>query len=159
MGAATPRLIIFYVIISINIMLEDLARLGKDFKWEKPSICPCCENSKLWGHGFVKCYFNGFSHSLWLKRYRCPSCNSVITVKPSGYWSRFKSSVQTIYNTLSYRFLYKKWPLSISRQRAGNWMRAFIKNIKMLIYDRFGSEPFKILQICFEKNINFLSSK
>jgi len=146
------------VIIRINIELDQVAALGKKFNWQKPTICPCCNNSKLWGHGFVASCFEGHSQCLWLKRYRCPSCHCIITLKPIGFWKYYQSSIHTIVKILIHRFKERLWPPWASRQRSCHWMKAFIINIKMHEFDRFADKsPLEILERCFDKQINFLS--
>lgn len=159
MRAVTPILIIFHVIISKNIILEDLARDGKEFKWQKPSICPNCKVYHLWGHGFVKAYFSGYPQCLWLKRYRCSNCSCIVTIRPFGFWKNYQSSIEEIFETLRNYYKNKHWPIGSSRQKSGHWLRIFTLNIKMLLFDRFKTrDPPEVLQLCFHHDIPFLCS-
>ena len=67
----------------VNIRLEVLSREGKRFKWTRPPPCKC--GHIFWGHGYVARYFDGYSEKLWLKKWRCPLCRSLITFFPNGY--------------------------------------------------------------------------
>jgi len=40
----------------------------------------------LWGHGYVERYFGELSERIPLKRWRCPDCCAVHTVRPDNYW-------------------------------------------------------------------------
>jgi len=148
------------MILSININIKELSVLGKSFKWQKPSHCPRCKNSKLWGHGFVNFYFDGYKNSLILKRYRCFSCHCIITMKPTGFWNKYQTSIEKIYKTLKFRLEKHCWPPWTTRQKAGHWIKAFTINVRMLKFRRFiGKKLDEILTLCFEKEINFLSSE
>lgn len=112
------------MVIAVTLRLEDLFREGKNFKWERPCACPKCEG-KLWGHGYTPRFFQGFSASFWLRRFRCIGCKIVITLRPAGFWPRLQSSIEAIYEALHSRLLNYRWPLGMSRQRGGHWLRRF----------------------------------
>ena len=121
-----------HVILRFDVCLQQLSILGKDFKWTKPSTCPGCKKSSLWGHGFVLKAFAGFLKKLWLKRYRCPGCRIVLTLHPKGFWQKFQSCIQDIYQVLHHRLTRFHWPKGYPRQRAGHWLRSFISFLMML---------------------------
>ena len=76
------------MILSVCVKLKEIDEQGRNFHWPKPCGCPKCRSARLWGHGFVLAYFDGFSFGLWLRRYRCPDCNCIIRMKPEGYFPR-----------------------------------------------------------------------
>jgi hypothetical protein len=120
------------VILRFYVCLRELSKLGKNYKWIKPSICPGCKKSPLWGHGFVLKAFAGFLEKLYLKRCRCPGCHIVVTLHPSGFWPRFQSTIKNIYDVLHFRLTETRWPSGFPRQRAGHWLRRFISFLFML---------------------------
>lgn len=118
------------LILQISVSIKDLFRLGRDFPWFRPERCPRCGFWRVWGHGFVAAYFEPYRKPLWLRRYRCPACRLVLRLKPSGYFERFQSSIETIRQSLAYRFYRHVWPPGSSRQRQGHWLRSLIKKAK-----------------------------
>jgi hypothetical protein len=121
----------FTMIILVRVCLKEVSDKGKDFHWIKPSVCPSCYSNKFWGHGFLATCFTGFVFKLWLKRYRCNTCKAVITFRPSGFFSRFQSSVNEIAGALSVRLNTSKWPVGLPRQRCGQWLQRFIQFIRV----------------------------
>ena len=120
MKPPTDKILILFVAAKI----KEILFLGKDYPWPRPELCPRCQVSGVWGHGFVLAYFDGFSEGLWLRRYRCPFCGCVVRVRPDGYLSRFQASVESIRLSLSHRLEKGRWPPFLSRSRQGHWMRA-----------------------------------
>ena len=108
--------------------IEDIHRDGKEYNWRRP-VCKC--GKKVHGHGFVKRYFNRFKEYLYIKRWRCPKCGTVITAIPSGYWPRFQESIKNIFETIKYRIKNYKWPPWTTRQRAGHWLNKLLVNAKL----------------------------
>jgi hypothetical protein len=90
----------------------------------EPIDCPACQR-RLWSHGFRE--RNLENRKIVLKRLRCPGCGKVSTIKPEGLIDFFQSLASTIYQTLLHRFQKKCWPRSTTRQRAGHWLRAFLR--------------------------------
>ena len=84
------------MIIFIPVVLKTILKEGKKYSWPRPERCPRCDRYKVWGHGYVLSIFDGFIHSLWLKRYRCPQCHCIIKLRPAGYFKRFQASINTI---------------------------------------------------------------
>jgi len=105
--------------------------MGRGFGWPRPERCPRCGYWKLWGHGFVSAYFEPYREPLWLRRYRCPACRLILRLKPSGYFERFQSSIESIRESLAYRFYRHFWPPGSSRQRQGHWLRSLLKKGKL----------------------------
>jgi hypothetical protein len=115
----------------ISVSIKEIVRLGRDFPWPRPERCPRCGHCRLWGHGFVSAYFDGYWEPLWLRRYRCPACRLILQLKPSGYFKRFQASIETIRQSLSHRFYRHLWPPGTHRQRQGHWLRSLFKQAKV----------------------------
>ena len=49
------------LILHYPVDVKRLAEEGKEYVWLKPTRCPRCQGVRLWGHGYVFCYFEGFS--------------------------------------------------------------------------------------------------
>lgn len=122
----------------VRVCLKELSVQGKDYQWIKPPLCPSCNSCCFWGHGFLATHFTGFVVALWLKRYRCNSCKVMITMRPSGYFSRFQSSAAEIADTLLIKIESSHWSQKHSRQRAGQWLRRFIEFIRIQFGDGNG---------------------
>ena len=124
------------MVIFVSVLLKDIFEQGKDFSWEPPSCCPRCEHHKVWSHGFVQRYFDGFDSFLWIKCYRCPLCGCILTLRPDTHFSRFQASKDTIRSSLEERIQTGRWPpseLSHSRQR--HWMQNLKRKIKAILSD------------------------
>jgi hypothetical protein len=113
----------------VAVKLKEIFEKGRDYPWPRPERCPRCKDHKLWGHGFVENYFDGFSDGLLLRRYRCPLCGCIVKLKPKGYFSRFQASIETIRSSISYRLKKGRWPPGLSRPRQGHWLRSLRRKI------------------------------
>lgn len=138
------------MILFCKITLQTLSTEGKDHKWP-PCECESCQRN-MWGHGFVTRYFSGVS-LIFLKRYRCPNCGTVITTRPVGFRQWVRSSIQEVYMTLKFRICSGRWSKETSRQRGGHWLRRFS------IHARMSCEPSlqTFLDKCFEKDLSFFA--
>ena len=116
------------MILMHKITLQELAEAGKNFKREN-HFCEDCKRN-MWGHGFVLRYFAESSCDIYLKRYRCPKCSTVVTKRPEGYWRFIRSSIHNIYQALKSK-LRGLWPEGFSRQRGGHWLRRFVRHSQM----------------------------
>lgn len=114
------------LIIYFSVIVKSLFNSGKTFEWFRPASCPECKGVRLWGHGFAGRYFHGFSGRLWVKRYRCPDCQSVHTMRPSSHWRRFQYSRLVILRSLLYKIRRHKWIRSIPRQNQQYWFSGLI---------------------------------
>ena len=112
------------------VILKEIFDQGRNFSWEPPTKCPRCNHYKVWGHGYVSAFFDGFTDSLWLKRYRCPDCGCVITMRPASHFSRFQSSRATIRSALQHRLKHGRWPSDISSARMRHWLTNLKRHIK-----------------------------
>ncbi len=84
------------MILSVTANLKEIEEKGRNYHWVRPKVCLRCKGSRLWGHGFVKSWFDGYVCTLLLRRYRCPLCGCVIKLKPKGYFKRFQAKTESI---------------------------------------------------------------
>ena len=112
------------MILSVCSKLKDIYDQGRNFNWEKPDKCKQCGSTRVWGHGFVTAYFDGYSGCFYLKRYRCPDCCCVFLMKPEGYFDRFHASIDTINACLKSRLTTGRWPSYIGKSRQRHWLFA-----------------------------------
>ena len=125
------------MVISVSCEVKEIFEKGKAYQWSKPAICPCCKASKVWGHGFVGSFFDGFSGFVFLRRWRCPSCQCVIRARPCGYFPRFQAAIEEIRSRLSSRISEGHWLPGLSRARQGNWLRALRKKVAAYLGNRW----------------------
>ena len=117
------------VILYFELNVNEIFRQGKNYAWPRPGECPKCGSCRLWGHGYVQRYFEGFECGLWLKRYRCDDCNGVHTIRPKKYWRRFQASIKTIVESLCKKLSENQWQAGSSRQKQQYWFRGFKKQL------------------------------
>ena len=110
------------MVLSVAVDVNEIARLGKDFPWVKPSGCPCC-GQPLWWHGFVLAYFSCLLEPVLLRRLRCSCCRAVHRLKPAGYWRRFRSPITEIAQSISHRSESGHWQRVMPRVRQRQWWR------------------------------------
>ena len=123
------------MVIFFPVILKQLFHLGRFFPWPKPELCPRCGSHRLWGHGFVAAYFDGFDQPFFLKRYRCPNCGCVLRLRPSGYFKRFQSSIGTIRCSIAQKTTAGRWLPGLSRTRQNHWFRSLHKRITAYLTD------------------------
>ena len=116
------------MIIFVCVNLKNIFNKQREYVWPRPDRCPRCGLSKLWGHGFVLAYFDGFSDGVYLRRYRCPDCRCVVRLRPKGYFVRIQAAIETIRSSIGQRIGTGRWPVGSSRVRQGHWLRALIRN-------------------------------
>lgn len=121
------------MILSVRAKLNEISNLGRKFNWEKPHRCPRCGSVRLWGHGFVMAYFDGFSNALWLRRFRCPDCRCIVRMKPEGYFRRFQASIGVIRSCLTRRLTTGQWCPGRSTSRQRHWLSALRSNIAAVL--------------------------
>lgn len=113
------------LILYFSIDVKKLFELGKNYPWIKPSRCPACSGSRLWGHGFKPRYFEECSSALWVKCYRCPDCATVHCTRPNSYTSRFRYRIVEILRSLTEKVSgCGKWMASVARQNQQYWLKA-----------------------------------
>ena len=112
------------MILPVSVFLNEINRCGRNYNWKKPSCCPRCHSVRVWGHGFVAAYFDGYDECLFLRRYRCPDCKCVIRMKPQGYFRRFRTPIDTIRSCIFHRLLNGSWPVGHCGSRQRHWLSA-----------------------------------
>ena len=117
------------MVIHVLAELKEIFEKGRDYPWQKPDSCPNCNRFKIWGHGFVLAFFDGFTDALHIRRYRCPDCNCVIRLRPQEFFSRFQAPIDTIRSSISGRSNNGKWMAHISRTRQAHWYRALKRHV------------------------------
>ena len=123
------------MIIFSVVKLKELFEKERNYLWQKPDNCPCCNSYRLWGHGFADALFDGYQRPLLLKLYRCPDCGCVIRLRPQGYFKRFQAPVETIRSSIDCKSATNRWLPGISRSRQCHWFRALKKRIKAYLTD------------------------
>ena len=113
------------MILLVTANLKEIEEKGRNYQWVRPEVCLRCRGSRLWGHGFVESWFDGYVCALLLRRYRCPLCGCIIKLKPKGYFKRFQAETESIRFHIVSRLKTDKWPggCSISA-RCRHWLRA-----------------------------------
>ena len=113
------------MILPVVANLKEIAKKGRHYEWIRPKACLRCTGSRLWGHGFVESWFDGYVRALPLKRYRCPVCRCVIKLRPRGYFRRFQATIEEIRFHIAVRLKDGKWPPgACSSARCRHWLRA-----------------------------------
>jgi hypothetical protein len=120
------------MILFVAVDLKQLFSLGRNFPWKKPSICPCCHQSHLWGHGFSDTIFDGYPAALPMRRFMCPLCGCVIKCRPKGYFSRFQTAIDTIKSHLRQRIGAGRWSSPDRGALGRHWLAALKR--KVLVY-------------------------
>ncbi|MCF8025961.1 MAG: hypothetical protein K9K82_10820, partial [Desulfobacteraceae bacterium] len=59
---------VIHMIIHVAVILKEIFRLGRNYRWQRPERCPRCHCFKVWGHGYQDTFFEGFKSALPLKR-------------------------------------------------------------------------------------------
>ncbi|MEK7391033.1 MAG: hypothetical protein AAB214_00560, partial [Fibrobacterota bacterium] len=115
------------LIIYTAVGVKELAAQGKKYAWARPEMCPRCGGTRLWGHGYVMRSFAGYEKKVWVKRWRCPDCSGVHTMRPASHWSRFQYSRFVILLCMVSRVAYGKWRWSQDRQNQQYWYPGLVK--------------------------------
>ena len=110
-GVATTPMCVF-MIYFVSALIKDIFEMGKKYPWVRPIECPRCGHYRLWGHGYARRYFRGFSSCLFLKCYRCPACHCVLTLRPESHFSRIRTSREMVRDHLAHRQTMGHWPRS-----------------------------------------------
>lgn len=113
------------LLIYISVDLPQLFREEKKYFWSRPTHCPSCGGVRLWSHGYVRRNFDGFDSSLWIKRFRCPDCQAVHTMRPIGYSSRVQAPKIVVFLSLFVKILFEQWLSEICSRRQRYWLSTF----------------------------------
>jgi len=116
------------MILKVKADIKEIFKLGKKYKWQKPGKCQQCNEPKLWGHGFVLSFFDGFKQGLYLKRYRCPYCHTIFKLKPKGYFNRFQADIKLIFSSIVSRIRKNRYLPGLSWSRQHFWFTALKRN-------------------------------
>ena len=116
------------MILSVCVKLNEIYSQGREFTWTKPGNCPRCKSVRVWGHGHIMGYFDGFPKGVFLRRFRCPDCGCVIRMKPQGYFLRFQASIHKIRSCIAQR-LASRWCGDLSASRQRHWLQALKRNV------------------------------
>lgn len=116
------------MVIFVCVKLKEIFQKQREYAWPRPDLCPRCGQSRLWGHGFVPAYFDGFAGQIHLRRYRCPECHCVIRLRPRGYFSRIQASIETIHLSLKRGIQQGKYLAGLPRSRQRHWLKALVRN-------------------------------
>jgi hypothetical protein len=146
------------MILFVNIVLKEIFRLGRNYNWIRPDECPECGRYKVWGHGFVDTLFDEFDVPLPLKRYRCPDCNCVITLRPDTHFSRFQASKKTIRSSLSGKIEKNRWLPNLSKSRQRYWFNNLKKRISVFLTDEWDKGMTAAFDYLSKKNLMPVSS-
>ncbi len=111
------------LILHFAVDVKRLVDEGKDYPWLRPDRCPSCRGVRLWGHGYVFRYFEGFSCGLWMKRFRCPDCGAVHSARPQGFDQGFHYSSLSILLSLLSKIIHGRWLRCLARQAQQYWYR------------------------------------
>lgn len=125
----------FHMIIHVAVKLKEIDKLGRNYPWPTPARCPCCSNFKVWGHGFVDAWFDGFPDAIILKRWRCPLCNCIMRCRPKGYFNRFQAAIKIIRFFIFHRLNHDRWPPGFGCARPGHWLRSLKKRVAAYLGD------------------------
>lgn len=117
------------MIIFISVNLKEILKKKKKYPWKRPGACPKCEADKVWGHGYVQVYFDRFYEGIYLKRYRCPVCGTVIRLRPKGFFPRFQAPIATIRSSIILKQSKNRWIEGIGRTRQLHWVKALRRRI------------------------------
>jgi len=114
------------LILHFSVDVKRLVEEGKNFPWPRPEQCPGCQSRRLWGHGYVQRYFEGWSEGIWIKRYRCPDCRAVHTLRPERFYKGFYYSIWTILLSILNRIIHSRWLKCLSRQGQQYWYKGLL---------------------------------
>jgi hypothetical protein len=117
------------MILFVAVDLNQLIALGRNFPWKKPSECPSCQRSHLWGHGFSDTYLEGYPAALPMRRFICPLCRCVIKCRPKGFFTRIQTPIDTIRSHLKKRINTGSWPAQFSGARGRYWLSALKRQV------------------------------
>lgn len=145
------------MIIFVEASLKEIFRLKEKYPWPRPDNCPECKTFRVWKHGFVLAFFDGFSSGLLIRRFICPDCGTVIRMRPAGYFSRFQAPISTIRKSIERKFCNNKWLKHLSRSRQRHWYVALKRKIKAFIGDLHDGNPVAAFGFLVSKGVTPVS--
>ncbi len=112
-----------FVVLHVSVDVKRLFELGRQYPWPRPKQCLSCKSPRIWGHGYVQRYFEGFVQPLWIKRLRCPDCHTVYALRPDVFVKGFQYSLWTILCSLIARILFHRFIPCVPRQNQQYWYK------------------------------------
>jgi len=112
-----------FLILHFPVSVKEIFLLGKKYPWPMLERCPACSGARLWSHGFVARYFEGFMEALWMKRFRCPDCSAVHTCRPCGFLQGIRFSAEVVSECLRRKIAECRWFSCVVRQNQQYWYR------------------------------------
>ena len=114
------------MVLPVAVDVKSLVELGKNYPWPKLLRCLSCSSSRVWGHGYVRRYFEGYLAPLWVKRLRCPDCHTVYTLRPDHFYPRFRYSLWTIFTSLMTKVVHHRFMPCLPRQNQQYWFKGLL---------------------------------
>ena len=68
---------------------------------------------------------------MWVKRWRCPECRAVHTLRPDTHWRRFWAPLALIVASLQGKLEGHAWGPDFPRQRQQYWWQGFLRQRRM----------------------------
>jgi hypothetical protein len=119
------RIQLIFLVLHVAVNVKGLFVLGRLYPWPRPERCRSCGSKRIWGHGYVPRYFEGFLYPLLVRRLRCPDCGTVYTLRPDAFVRGFRYSLTTIVSSLTGTITGKSPALlNPSRQARQYWLRS-----------------------------------
>ena len=118
-----PAQVCALLIVYATVSVRDLHALGRRYPWQRPTYCPSCRSDRLWGHGFVLRYFEPYHEPFFVKRYRCPGCNAVHTLRPKPYAQGYRYPLIVMLQCLMEKVEADRWSRALPRQLQQTWWR------------------------------------
>jgi hypothetical protein len=120
------------VVLQVAVNVKKLGEPGKKYPWPEPTRCFSCNSPRVWGHGYVQRYFEGYTQPLWVKRLRCPDCRIVYTLRPDLFYQRFRYSLWTILSSLVTRIVHHRFMPCLPRQNQQYWYTGLLLQAQRL---------------------------
>lgn len=114
------------MVLHVTVDVKKIYELGKTYPWPRPKHCLLCKSTRIWSHGYVQRYFEDFKKPLWIKRYRCPDCHTVYTLRPDMFYMRFRYPIRLIIYALIIRIVFNTFIALIPRQNQQYWYKGLI---------------------------------
>ena len=121
-----------FVVLQVAVNVKELFARGKGYPWPRLGRCLSCNSPRVWGHGYVQRYFEGYTQPLWVKRLRCPDCHIVYTLRPDLFYRGFRYSLWTILSSLMTRIVYHRFMPCLPRQNQQYWYKGLLLQAQRL---------------------------
>ena len=121
------------LVLYAAVAVKELRDLGRQYPWQRPTHCPSCRSDRLWGHGFVPRYFEPYHEAFIIKRYRCPDCNAVHTLRPKPYAQGCRYPLVVMLQCLMSKVESDHWSNALPRQLQQAWWRAASHGVRVSV--------------------------